>query len=33
MEVVDKIARVKNSGPQQNQALQRVLITKVRVQN
>jgi peptidyl-prolyl cis-trans isomerase B (cyclophilin B) len=33
LEVVDKIARVKNSGPQQNQALQRVIITKVSVQD
>jgi len=31
MEVVDKIARVKNSGPPQNQALQRVQMTSVRV--
>ena len=31
LEVVDKIARVKNTGPQQNQALQRVIITKVAV--
>ena len=31
-EVLDKIARVKNSGPQQNQALQRVIITKVAVE-
>jgi peptidyl-prolyl cis-trans isomerase B (cyclophilin B) len=31
LEVVDKIARVKNTGPQQNQALQRVIITKVTV--
>jgi cyclophilin family peptidyl-prolyl cis-trans isomerase len=31
MEVVDKIARVKNSGPPQNQALQRVQMTAVRV--
>jgi len=30
-DVVDKIARVKNTGPQQNQALQRVVITKVTV--
>ncbi|HYV51062.1 MAG TPA: peptidylprolyl isomerase [Dongiaceae bacterium] len=33
MEVVDKIARVKNTGPQQNQALQRVIITKVSVED
>jgi len=33
LEVVDKIARVKNSGPQQNQALQRVIITKVSVED
>ncbi|HET9234127.1 MAG TPA: peptidylprolyl isomerase [Candidatus Eisenbacteria bacterium] len=31
MEVVDSIARVKNTGPQQNQALQRVTMTQVRV--
>ena len=32
LDVVDKIARVKNTGPQQNQALQRVIITKVTVE-
>ena len=31
MEVVDSIARVKNTGPHQNQALQRVTMTQVRV--
>ncbi len=33
MDVVDKIARVKNTGPQQNQALQRVIVTKVSVED
>ena len=33
LDVMDKIARVKNTGPQQNQALQRVIITKVTVED
>jgi peptidyl-prolyl cis-trans isomerase B (cyclophilin B) len=33
MDVVDKIARVKNTGPPQNQAMQRVVITNVHVVN
>ena len=33
LDVLDKISRVKNSGPQQNQALQHVIITKVTVED